>query len=142
MTTIDVDRLFVLELTRDASRTLSIPGGPRGGRSVASVAEGRFHGERLSGRLADVAAGDWPTFGDDGSFRIDARLALITDDDVPILMTYTGVGGFDEQRNAWMRAAPLFEVGPGPYAWLNNVQGVAHGRLDGDLVVYEVYALR
>ena len=89
--------------------------------------------------LITGASGDWATLRPDGSFLIDARLTLMTDDGAPILMTYRGVGAFDPDRGAWMQTASLFETGDARYDWLNLVQGLAFGRLDDGTVVYEVH---
>ena len=131
--------LFTLRLQRDGERSVRIHNGPLGDRAVAPAAEGgTFEGERLRGELVAGTSGDWAIIRPDGSFLIDARLTLVTDDGVPIFMTYRGVGGFDEQGDAWMHTAPLFETSDGNYSWLNGVQGIARGHLDGDTVVYEV----
>lgn len=134
--------LFTVRLQRDAARAVRITDGPQGTKAIAPVAEGgMFEGERLRGRVVTGGSADWATIRPDGSFLIDARLTLLTDDDVPILMTYRGVGAFDESGNAWMHTSPLFETGAGRYDWLNLVQGLAFGRFEGDEVVYEVDAV-
>ncbi len=137
---IETTHLFTLRLRRDGDRAVTIREGPHGTRAIAPVAEGGvFTGQRLSGTLITGASGDWATLRPDGSFLIDARLTLMTDDGAPILMTYRGVGAFDPDRGAWMQTAPLFETGDPRYEWLNLVQGLAFGRLDDGTVVYEVH---
>ncbi|MDG2114763.1 MAG: DUF3237 domain-containing protein [Actinomycetota bacterium] len=136
---IETEPLLTIRLGRDAERSIRIADGPRGTRGIATVAEGgTFEGPRVRGEILFGTSGDWSTLRPDGSFLIDARLTLMTHDGAPILMTYKGVGAFDENGDAWMHAAPLFETGDERYEWLNGVQGVAHGSLDGDTVVYEV----
>jgi len=140
--TIQLDHLFTLRLQRDESRAFTIRNGPHGTRSIAAADEGgRFEGPRLSGRLATGTSGDWATFRQDGSFIIDARLMLVTDDEVPILMSYKGVGGWNDDRTPWMHTSPIFETAHEPHGWLNDVQGVARGYADGDHIVYEVFAI-
>ncbi len=137
---IETVHLFTLRLRRDGDRAVTIRDGPHGTRAIAPVAEGGlFTGQRLSGKLITGASGDWATLRPDGSFLIDARLTLMTDDGAPILMTYRGVGAFDDNRDAWMQTAPLFETGDKRYDWLNLVQALAFGHLDGGTVVYDVY---
>jgi len=139
---IETDHLFTLKLRRDADRSVRLRNGPKGDLAIAAAAEGGgFEGERLRGTLIAGTSGDWATIRSDGSFLIDARLTLLTDDNVPILMTYRGVGAFDGDGNAWMQTAPLFETGEGPYDWLNLVQGIAFGRHDGESLVYDVHIL-
>jgi hypothetical protein len=140
--TIETEHLFVLRLRRDGDRAVRIVGGPHGTRAIAPVAEGGvFEGERLAGTIITGASGDWPTLRPDGSFLIDARLTLLTNDGAPILMTYRGVGSFDDNGAAWMHASPLFETGDERYDWLNLVQAVAFGHFDDDTVVYDVHAI-
>lgn len=139
---IDTEPLLTVRLQRDAERAVRIENGPHGTRGIAPAAEGgTFEGPRLRGEVVFGTSGDWATLRPDGSFLIDARLTLRTDDGAPILMTYRGVGAFDENGDAWMHVAPLFETGDERYEWLNMVQGVAHGHLDGDTVVYEVQSM-
>jgi hypothetical protein len=141
---VETEHLFTIRLRRDGNRALTIRDGPHGTRAIAPAAEGgAFEGERLSGELITGTSGDWATLRPDGSFLIDARLTLLTDDGAPILMTYRGVGAFDENGVAWMHTSPLFETGDERYDWLNRVQGLAFGHLTDDgTVVYEVHALR
>ena len=37
-----------------------------------------------------------------------------------------------------MHVSPIFETGDERYEWLNGVQCLGFGRLDGDTVVYDV----
>lgn len=139
---IETEHIFTLRLKRDAERAIRIRNSPHGDRAVAPAAPGgTFEGARLRGELLTGTSGDWATLRADGAFLIDARLTLLTDDGVAILMTYRGVGAFDENGDAWMHTAPIFETGDGPYDWLNVVQGISYGYLDGDTVVYDVYAM-
>jgi hypothetical protein len=39
-------------------------------------------------------------------------------------------------------AAPLFETGDERYAWLNRIQAVAKGTLDGPTLTYEIAEMR
>ena len=91
---IETVHLLTVRLRRDGERAVTIRDGPHGTRAIAPVADGgHFTGQRLSGKLITGASGDWATLRPDGSFLIDARLTLMTDDGAPILMTYRGVGG-------------------------------------------------
>ena len=138
----DVEELFTLRLRRDGDRAVKIRDGPHGTRGIAPAAEGgTFSGPRLSGELMTGTSGDWATLRPDGSFLIDARLTLVTSDGAPILMTYRGVGAFDNNGDAWVHTSPLFETGDGRYDWLNLVQAIAYGRLEDDTVIYDVYTL-
>lgn len=140
--TVQTEPLCTVRLRRDASRAVRLAGGPRGTRAIAPAAEGgRFHGPRLAGTLVTGASGDWATIRDDGSFLIDARLTLLTDDGAAILMEYRGVGALDADGDAWMHVAPVFETGDERYDWLNRLQAVGFGRLDDGEVVYDIHAI-
>jgi hypothetical protein len=133
-------------LCRIDADTVSIPpqfvnGGPQGTRMIASVAGGTFEGPKMKGTVPAGAAGDWVTIRPDGSFRLDVRLTLVTDDGATILCTYNGIGRSDASGATTLHTAPLFEVGDERYAWLNHVQAVGFGTVDGSGVHYDVYAL-
>ncbi len=140
--TVDVEHLFTLRADVGSVPTVVIPDGPQGGRALATVTGGTFEGERLRGGIPEVAGGDWVTLRPNGTFKLDVRLILRTDDGVDILMTYTGVGRRGDDGVNVLRTAPQFEVGDERYAWLNDLQAVGIGRSEGGEVVYEVFGLR
>ncbi|HLJ23687.1 MAG TPA: DUF3237 domain-containing protein [Candidatus Acidoferrales bacterium] len=121
------------------SRTV-IEKGPQGTRTIAEIVGGSFEGPRLKATV-QTPAGDWITNRADGSYKLDVRLTLKTDDGVLILVTYNGIGQ-TTAAGASLRAAPLFETGDSRYAWLTHVQAVAVGERNGSAVVYDVYALK
>ena len=138
--------LAVEHLCRIDADTVSISpqfvgGGPQGTRMIASVAGGSFEGPKMKGTVPSGAAGDWVTIRADGSFKLDVRLTLVTDDGAVILCTYNGIGQTDAAGATTLRTAPLFECGDERYAWLNHVQAVGFGTVDGEGVHYDVYAL-
>jgi hypothetical protein len=133
-------------LCRIDADTVSIPpqfvmGGPQGSRMIASVAGGSFEGPKLKGSVAAGAAGDWVTLRADGTFRLDVRITLVTDDGAVILCTYNGIGRTDAEGNTALQTAPTFECGDERYSWLNGVQAVAFGSVDGSGVHYDLYSL-
>lgn len=134
---------FLFRLDAD---TVSIPpqmimGGPQGSRMLASVAGGSFEGPRVKGTVPAGASGDWVTIRADGSFRLDVRVTLVTDDGAVILCTYNGIGQTDETGASSLKTAPTFETGDERYQWLNRVQAIGYGTVDGTGVHYDVYAL-
>jgi hypothetical protein len=139
-TSVDVDHLFTLTATVEISKEQVIANGPQGSRVAANVPGGSFEGPRLTGRVIGPG-GDWVTNRANGTFRLDVRLLLVTDDGASILMTYHGVGRRGDGENI-LRTAPTFETGDERYTWLNDVQAVGIGRSVPGEVVYEVYALR
>ena len=71
--------------------------------------------------------GDWITSRADGSYRLDVRLTLKTDDGAMILVTYNGIGQ-TTNPGASLRIAPLFETGDSRYIWLTRLQAVGVGQ--------------
>jgi hypothetical protein len=118
-----------------------VENGPQGTRTIVEVVGGRFEGPRLKATV-QIPAGDWITNRPDGSYRLDVRLTLKTDDGANILATYNGIGQLDANGNAMLRAAPLFETGDSRYTWLTRLQAIAVGERVGTEVKYEVYALK
>jgi hypothetical protein len=117
-----------------------VENGPQGTRTIVQIVSGRFDGPRLKASL-QIPAGDWITNRADGSYKLDVRLTLKTDDGALILVTYNGVGQ-TTSAGASLRAAPLFETGDARYAWLTKLQTVAVGERVGTDVKYNVYALK
>lgn len=132
-----VEHLFTLTITADLGASYQIRTGPAGRRIIAGITGGTFSGPRVKGTVAPSTGADWVTVRPDKSLRIDVRLVLVTDDDVPIYMYYGGLL-IDGQA----RTAPYFEVADERYDWLNNVQAVGIGTVGPDGPTYEIYALQ
>jgi len=117
-----------------------VENGPQGTRTIAQIVGGRFEGPRVKASV-ETPAGDWITNRADGSYRLDVRLTLKTDDGALILVTYNGIG-LTTNAGALLRAAPLFETGDSRYVWLTRLQAVAVGERVGSTVSYDIYALK
>src|ERR1700719_1455045 len=117
-----------------------VENGPQGTRTIGQVVGGRFEAPRLKASV-QPPAGDWITNRADGSYRLDVRLTLKTDDGALILVTYNGIGQTTD-TGATLRAAPLFETGDSRYVWLTRLQAVAVGERAGTTVSYDIYALK
>jgi hypothetical protein len=117
-----------------------IENGPQGTRTIVQVVNGRFEGPRLKASVRAPAA-DWITNRADGSYRLDVRLTLKTDDGVLILMTYNGIAQ-TTNNGASLRMAALFETGDPRYVWLTRLQVVGVGERVGTAVKYDIYALK
>lgn len=116
--------------------------GPSGLRVITEVEDLTVTGERLSGRLKGRASGDWLTVvGTVGT--LDVRATMETDDGAIVYIAYGGrtdlTGG---PGAAPFYTAPRFETGHPDYAWLNLVQAVAKGALDGTRLTYDVHEVR
>jgi hypothetical protein len=117
-----------------------IENAPQGTRTVVQITGGRFEGPKLTASL-QTPAGDWITNRADGSYRLDVRLTLKTDDGAVILVTYNGIGQ-TTPAGASLRIAPLFETGDSRYSWLTRLQAVGVGERVGTAVTYDIYAIR
>lgn len=140
-TTVPVEFLFRLDVDTVSVPPQMILGGPQGSRLVATAASGTVDGPKVKGIVAPGAGGDWVTMRDDGTFRLDVRVTLLTDDGAAILSTYNGVGVPDGAGGFSIKAAPTFETGDDRYRWLNNVQALSYGTVDATGVHYEIFAL-
>ncbi len=117
-----------------------VENGPQGTRTIVQIVGGRFQGPRVKASI-QTPAGDWITNRADGSYRLDVRLTLKTDDGALILVTYNGIGQTTD-AGASLRSAPLFETGDSRYAWLTRLQAVGVGKRVGTTVSYDIYALK
>ena len=127
-------------LRADTGTRTVVENGPQGTRTIVEVVGGRFEGPRLKASV-QIPAGDWITNRVDGSYRLDVRLTLKTDDGALILVTYNGIG-HTTSTGASLRVAPLFETGDSRYVWLTRLQAVGIGERVGTTVKYDIYALK
>lgn len=127
--------------TNDVERPI-VAGGPLGTKVAVTVTGGTFAGPKINATTPEgVAGGDWLTILADGSFSLDVRLSLRTDDGADIYVTYTGFGIPNDDGTASIRTSPRFETGDERYAWLNGLFCVGIGATTPDGVTYEVYAV-
>jgi hypothetical protein len=132
---------------------LNIGASPAGDRRVGVLSGGTFEGERLRGRVLDGGS-DWLTVRTDGSWTMNVRAVLETDDGALIGMFYQGVrrgppeilakiarGEDVDPESYYFRVNPLFETASPKYAWLNGLVtiGVGHRQAAGPLYsIFEV----
>jgi hypothetical protein len=115
---------------------------PAGTRVIVDVKTFSVEGERLRGKMKGTAAADWLTIGPDGTATLDVRATVETDDGAIVFAYYQGRRDFSVGFDAPLYTAPKFETGDERYAWLNKIQAVAKGALDGTTLTYEMYELR
>jgi len=127
-------------LRADLGTRTVVENGPQGTRTIVQVVGGRFEGPRVMASV-QTPAGDWITNRADGSYRLDVRLTLKTDDGAVILVTYNGIGQTTD-AGASLRIAPLFETGDSRYVWLTRLQAVGVGERVVTAVTYDIYALK
>ena len=114
---------------------------PVGGRWIFEVEGGRIEGDRLNAKLVGNAGADWATVSPNGVGTLDVRLLVETDDGALIFIQYNGRLDISKPAGP-VYAAPRFETGDDRYRWLNLVQAVAKGTLDGATLTYEMYEVR
>ena len=125
--------LMVLRLataaTEDVGATL------HGRLSIFPIVGGSFEGERLHGKVL-AGGGDWVTARADGTFELDLRVTLETEDGALIHMTFTGVR---HDPSHYFRTLPRFETASPKYAFLNRLLAVGIGEIrpDGPVHVIE-----
>jgi hypothetical protein len=115
--------LMVLRLATSA--TEEIGSTPQGTLAIFPVTGGSFEGERLRGKVL-AGGGDWVTAHGDGTFTLDLRVTLETDDGDLIHMTFTGVR---DDANHYFRTVPRFETAAAKYAFLNRLLAVGIGEI-------------
>ena len=125
---------------------------PLGRRRIVPVKSGTFEGARLRGAVLTDAGGDWLLQRADGSYQMDVRLTLHTDDGALVYMSYRGVRHASAQVSArlaqgervdsseyYLRTTPFFETSDARHAWLNNIVAVGVGERLPEGVVYDVF---
>src|SRR5262249_19779390 len=118
------------------------------------VTSGAFAGPRLRGTVVPGEA-DWLLVRPDGSTELDVRLALRTEDQQLLYMTYRGLlhvppdvdrrlqdGEPVDPGEDYFRTGPCFETASERYCWLNRLMAVGLGQREPDGVRYRVYAIR
>lgn len=119
---------------------------PKGRRLMITIREVICEGARLKAHLKEgTVAGDWMVIGPDGTAMMDIRLTLETDDGALIYVEYQGRRDFSlvyMGEDAPVYIAPRFETSDERYSWLNKIQAVGKGIVDGETRVYEVYEVR
>ena len=115
--------LMILRLATSA--TQEIGSSPQGTLTIFPVTGGSFEGERLRGKVLE-GGGDWVTAHVDGTFALDLRITLETDDGGLIHMTFTGVR---DDANSYFRTVPRFETAAPKYAFLNRLLAVGIGEI-------------
>jgi len=115
--------LMVLRLATSA--TQEIGSTPQGALTIFPVVGGSFEGDRLRGKVL-AGGGDWVSVRGDGTFTLDLRVTLETDDGALIHMTFTGIR---DDANHYFRTAPRFETAEPKYAFLNRLLAVGIGEI-------------
>lgn len=145
---------LLFELRLDVPQIVDLGDTPMGRRRIATVAGGRFHGERMNGKVEASPGGDWLLLRPDGVLMLDVRLTLRTDDDALIYMAYRGLrhgppevmqrlnaGESVDPASYYFRMTPTFETASQHYAWLNGIIAVGTGRREASGPIYQVHEI-
>ena len=124
--------LMLLRLATSA--TEEVGSTPRGKLYIFPVIGGSFEGERLRGKVL-AGGGDWVTEKADGTFELDLRVTLETEDGALIHMTFTGVR---DDGNHYIRTLPRFETAAPKYAFLNRLLAVGIGEIRAEGPVHAI----
>ena len=121
---------------------IMVGAGPAGMRLVYEVGTGKVSGERLSGTMLGNAAADW-VLVNGTSVTLDVRATFGTDDGAVIYSHYSGRSIFTGDPSEHpIYVAPYFETGDERYTWLNTIQAVGKGQVEGTDLHYEWYEVR
>ncbi len=121
----------------------TLEGAPFGTRMIVDVTEVILEGEGISARMKGQATADWGSLGADGTFQLDVRATLVTDDGALILAQYMGRCDLSDPSSPGpVYATPRFETGDPRYTWLNKLQMVMKGVVELPThITYGVYAI-
>ena len=149
----DLRSRHLMDLFIEVAKPIVIGKTPGADRRIGEIKGGRFAGERLRGKVLSSGS-DWQTVRDDGSWVIDVRLPLETDDGALIGMTYRGIRHGPQEVLAalargepvspeayYMRVVPMFETASESYGWLNRVIAVAQGHRIAGGAIYRVFEI-
>ncbi len=141
----------LLIFTLDVAKPQVVGLTPGVDRRVAEIRGGEFEGERLRGRIKSGGS-DWQAVRSDGTWAIDVRIVLETDDGALIGMTYRGLrhgpkdvldaiarGEQVSPASYYFRIAPFFETASDKYAWLNGILAVGLGHRLPTGPIYQVF---
>ncbi len=141
----------IFTITLHAGAPQSLGATPAGEGRPVPVTGGTFEGERLRGKVLEGGS-DWIIVRPDGTFVLDVRLVLETDDGAHIGMTYRGLrhgpaevldkvarGEPVDPAAYYFRTAVVFQTGAAKYDWLTKVIAVGTGHRTATGPVYDVF---
>ena len=126
-----------------------------GTKVIYTVTGGSLTG-KIKGRVLPVG-GDFATFINPTTLKLDVRLVIRTDDSATVYCTYTGYlhadtgtykiikagKGFQvDPSRYYFRTNPVFETSSAKYDWLNHTITVGFGTITPAGVSYKIYAIK
>jgi Protein of unknown function (DUF3237) len=135
----------------DVGAPLEIGPIAEGRRRIVPIIGGSVAGPRLTASILSGGA-DWQIIRADGTAEVVARYTLRTDDGTLISVVNKGLrrgppevlarlaaGTPVNPAEYYFRAAPVFQVAPGPHGWLADNIFVATGERFASQVVIDVF---
>ena len=139
--TIELVPLATLTIT--FADPLLLPDTPAGTRAIFEIEDLVVDGDRIRAHKHGATAADWVTIGPDGTGTLDIRAVVETDDGALVYITATGRFDLSAGRDrSPLRSALLYDTGDHRYAWLNKVQSVGRGTVNGHVLKVEVAEVR
>ncbi len=128
---------------------------PIGLRRVTIISGGRFEGEKLRGEIMPIGGSDWQTVrSGDGTWLLNVRLVLKTDDGEHIMMAYEGMrhgpkevldaigrGESVSPYDYYLRISARFETTSKKYDFLNRLIAVGVGHRLPEGAVYQMFEI-
>ena len=126
-----------------------------GTKVIYAVTGGTLTG-KITGKVLPIG-GDFATFINATTLKLDVRLVLQTEDSAAIYCTYTGFLNADEETYKLIRAGKGYQVDPSKYYfrtntifetsapkydWLNHTITVGLGTITPKGVSYKIYAIK
>jgi hypothetical protein len=139
-TTATIELVPLGRIVFELSDPLVLADTPAGTRMIFEVESGRFEGERIQASAKGKANADWFLVGPEGTGTLDVRCLLETDDGALVLVQYHGRVDLSDPGTTY--SAPRFETGDERYHWLNRIQAVGKGSLEGSTLTYDLFELR
>ncbi len=136
-----IELVPLCEVEVTLAQPILVGAGPAGMRVIGEVTAARATG-RLTGSLKGNAAADWLIL--QGAVGVlDVRITIETDDGAVIFAQYNGrMDVRDGIGSRPVYVAPRFETGDPRYDWLNLVQAVGKGQINGTQLHYDWYEVR
>ena len=126
------------------------------GTKVVYVVTGGTLTGKITGKVLPIG-GDFATFSNSTTLKLDVRLVIQTEDGATIYCTYTGFLNADEETyklikagkgyqvdpsKYYFRTNPIFETSSPKYDWLNYTITVGLGTITPKGVSYKIYAIK
>ena len=147
-----LEHVFTAQVQVDPPLMLGEAGGRA--RRIVPIGRGVVEGPRLKGEIIP-GGGDWQAIRSNGVTEVLARYVIRAEDGTMISVVNAGIrrasepvirrllaGERVDPELVYFRAAPTFEVGEGPHAWLTENLFISAGVRRPDSVEIRFYLVR